>query len=207
MDKVDLRKALLANRRKIPLEKWGKINKNVVATLMLWPKFLASQTVMAYMAMKDEVSLQCLIEQAWKLGKTVAVPKMTTHFGYMNAVVIDPDTAWTEGAFGIKEPLVAVPVCPGNIELVFLSGVAFDHQGHRLGMGGGYYDRFLPQAQQAFLMGVTTDSQLVNEIPVQSYDCSVQAIVTESGIIYCNNSNKIPFNEGQAISACKQGKM
>ena len=187
MDKIDLRKALLANRRKIPLEKWGKINNSVVAILMLWPEFLASQTIMAYMAMKDEVSLQCLIEQAWKLGKTVAVPKMTTHFGYMNAVAIHPDTAWTVAAFGIKEPLVAVPVRPDTIDLVLLSGVAFDRTGHRLGMGGGYYDRFLPQAQQAFLIGVTTDSQLVSEIPVQSYDRSVQAIVTESGIIYCNN--------------------
>lgn len=206
MDKIDLRKALLVSRRSIPQQRWVEINGAVVTTLQSWPGFLAAQTIMAYMAMKDEVSLQGLIEYAWKLGKTVAVPKMTAEFGLMNAVPIQPDSIWSAGAFGIREPLGEVSLCPNNIEIIFLSGVAFDRTGHRLGMGGGYYDRFLPHAQQAFIIGVTTDSQLVGEIPVESYDRSVDALVTESGIIYCNSSKR-PFGEGPEISACKQGKM
>lgn len=197
MDKIDLRKALLAKRRAILPEKWTEINKSVGDTLLFWPKFLASQTIMVYMAMRDEVSLQCLIEYAWKIGKTVAVPKMAAEFGHMSAVAIHPDSVWNAAAFGIREPLVATPVCPGDIEIVFLSGVAFNSQGQRLGMGGGYYDRFLPHAQQAFIVGVTSDSQLVDQIPVQSYDRSVDAIVTESGIVYCNGSSrKFPVHEG-----------
>jgi 5-formyltetrahydrofolate cyclo-ligase len=190
MDKIDLRKALLVSRRSIPQQRWVEINRAVVATLRSWSGFLAAKTIMTYMAMKDEVSLQGLIEYAWKLGKTVAVPKMTAQFGHMDAVPIQPDSAWSVGAYGIREPLGGLSLCPHNIEIIFLSGVAFDRTGHRLGMGGGYYDRFLPQAWQAFIMGVTTDSQLVDEIPVKSYDRSVHALVTESGIIYCNNSSR-----------------
>ena len=187
MDKVDLRKAMLVTRRAISPGKWPKINEAVVTTLKTWPRFLRAQTIMAYMAMKDEVSLQDFIDCAWKLDKVVAVPKMTAEFGQMNAIIIQPDSAWTVAAFGIREPLAEIPICASKLDIIFLSGVAFDKNGHRLGMGGGYYDRFLLRAQQAYIVGVTTDSQLVDDIPCGPYDRSVDAIVTESGIIYCDN--------------------
>ncbi|WP_246588628.1 5-formyltetrahydrofolate cyclo-ligase [Pelorhabdus rhamnosifermentans] len=184
--KRSLRKSLLARRRQILPDDWQRLSESVVKSLINWPNFLQAQTIMAYMAMKDEVLLQSLIETAWKLGKRVVVPKMTGEFGQMNAVAIDSCSSWTVAAFGIQEPLDAPVVNPHAIDLVLLSGVAFDRQGNRLGMGGGYYDRFLSDTPQALVVGVTVSKQLVAHIPMDTYDRPVDVVITEKGFIYCN---------------------
>lgn len=185
-DKRSLRKVLLASRRQILPDEWQKLSESVVKSLINWPKFLQAQTIMAYMAMKDEVFLQPLIETAWKLGKTVVVPKMTEEFGQMNAVAINSRSSWTVAAFGIQEPIDAPVVNSSEIDLVLLSGVAFDSKGNRLGMGGGYYDRFLSDTKKALVVGVTVSKQLVAHIPMEPYDRRVDVVITEKGFIYCN---------------------
>ncbi len=190
MDKKDLRKTGLISRRQILPAEWLKIGESVTAALMSWPAFLRAQTIMVYMAMKDEVPLQNLMEQAWKLGKTVAVPKMTAEFGQMDAVAVDPDSIWTMAAFGIREPLAGKIIVPGDIDIIFLSGVFFDKQGNRLGMGGGYYDRFLARASRAFIVGVTANKQFVAHIPVETHDHPVDAVITEQGFVYSGRDSE-----------------
>jgi len=82
-----------------------------------------------------------------------------------------------KGKFGILEP--ACPVfAPEKLDLILVPGVAFDHAGHRIGRGGGFYDRLLPQ-YQAVRAGVCFDFQCLEKVPTHSHDCKMDFLVTE----------------------------
>ena len=65
----------------------------------------------------------------------------------------------------------------------------FDRRGHRMGRGGGFYDRFLARPQlRALTIGITFDQQVLAKLPVLSHDQAVQMIVTDSGIHRCRGT-------------------
>ncbi|MCK4851310.1 MAG: hypothetical protein KAT11_08165, partial [Phycisphaerae bacterium] len=62
-----------------------------------------------------------------------------------------------------------------------------DRRGHRMGRGGGFYDRFLARPQlRASTVGITFSQQIVEELPVLSHDRRVQMIITDAGVHHCN---------------------
>ena len=69
-----------------------------------------------------------------------------------------------------------------QLDLVLVPGVAFGRDGSRLGMGAGYYDRFLPQAENALLMGIAYDAFIQPNLPRDEFDVLVQLLASESGI-------------------------
>ena len=71
---------------------------------------------------------------------------------------------------------------PQQLDLVLVPGVAFGRDGSRLGMGAGYYDRFLPQAENALLMGIAYDAFIQPNLPRDEFDVLVQLLASESGI-------------------------
>ena len=84
------------------------------------------------------------------------------------------------GRFGLAQPENGVPIDPRTIDLIFVPAMAYDEGGHRLGRGGGYYDRFLSgRAPEAFRCGVAFECQVLDHIPYKEHDCSVEALVTE----------------------------
>lgn len=89
------------------------------------------------------------------------------------------------GPMGIWEPK---PYCPrlaaAELDIILVPGLAFTRDGRRIGRGGGYYDRYLAQpACRARLIGLTTDMQIVNDLPTEPHDQRVRQILTESGLI------------------------
>lgn len=96
---------------------------------------------------------------------------------------------WEEmvaGRHGIREPGAnAGRVELGEIDLVLVPGVAFDGGCHRLGRGGGFYDRFLAQAGlgRAWMLGVGFGVQLVERVPRSSHDRQVDGVVTDRAIV------------------------
>ncbi len=139
------------------------------------------------------------MEAAWQQGKRVAFPKV---FGEEMRFFEVTDFAQLEaGAFGIMEPSEAAgaePVdwrvpenrCGGKGSdtsagalLVLVPGVAFDHSGHRLGFGKGYYDRhFAACGNEATLLGVAYAFQIAEALPVEPHDLRVHYFVTEEGL-------------------------
>lgn len=79
---------------------------------------------------------------------------------------------------------------PWTLDAIFMPLVGFDREGHRLGMGGGFYDRTLaftrhwPRAVPK-LVGLGHHSQEVARLPVQPWDVSLHAIATDREVIYC----------------------
>lgn len=85
-----------------------------------------------------------------------------------------------EGAFHIMEPVGERFTDLQIIDVILIPGIAFDAQGHRLGRGKGYYDRFLSSLTSHFsplLIGVCFDFQKVSEVPVDKFDISVDEVI------------------------------
>ena len=82
----------------------------------------------------------------------------------------------------LQEPPAGSPrVAPERIDVMLVPGVAYDGEGHRLGQGRGYYDRFLAQAPRALRLGLCHDFQLVAAVPHRAGDEPVDYIVTPEG--------------------------
>ena len=86
------------------------------------------------------------------------------------------EAAWNDG----KE--VAVPKVVGQEALMIMPGVAFDRQNHRVGYGGGFYDRFLEKHPYITRVAVAFEFQMMSEVPVEPTDISPEIIVTEKEI-------------------------
>ncbi len=151
------------------------------AHLLAWPPWHDARTVALYRATPRELSLEQVLQAAWREGKRVAVPARRDDRTYAWAWA-QPDTPWRAGAFGIAEPAVPVWTNPLTLELILVPGVAFDRSGNRLGHGAGFLDRMLV-GLPARLVGCALDEQLVPRVPAQEHDIPMHALCTPSGMI------------------------
>jgi 5-formyltetrahydrofolate cyclo-ligase len=72
---------------------------------------------------------------------------------------------------------------PSIIEVAVIPGTVFDRNGHRLGYGMGFYDRFLVRAPKAIRIGLAFSGQVVERLPTQAHDIHMDIIVTEEGVM------------------------
>src|SRR6056297_2792305 len=131
-------------------------------------EFKLARVVMAYLAMPGELDPASLILSAWQEGKTVVVPKISWAERHMVAVELKSlEEGLETNSYGIEEPEGSWPHPVEEIDFVALPGLAFDRDGHRLGRGGGYYDKFLSHdAFGAVTCGLAFSQQVLDEVPV-----------------------------------------
>ncbi|VEB21727.1 5-formyltetrahydrofolate cyclo-ligase [Avibacterium volantium] len=128
-----------------------------------------------YLSFDGEISTKQLIQQLWKKNIAVYLPILHP-FSANNLLFLryHPNSSLQKNKFGILEPKLDVRnVLPTNeLDIIFTPLVAFDKQGNRLGMGGGFYDRTLQNWQQKnFLpIGLAHQCQQVDALPVESWD-------------------------------------
>ena len=118
-----------------------------------------------------------IIEAAWKAGKEVAVPKVVGQD--MVFYKLTDFSQLEKGYFGIQEPARG-EIVQWEEAMMVMPGVAFDKDNHRVGYGGGFYDRFLEKHPQVTRVAVAFDFQILAEVPTEPTDISPQLIVTES---------------------------
>lgn len=144
--------------------------------------FRQAMTIMAYTAIPPEVDLSPVLEAILAAGKTLIMPRCEAD-GMMTARRIDDLGQLTSGTYGIPEPNSDAPVVSAaEIDLILVPGMAFDASGRRLGRGKGYYDRFLSDFHGK-TMGIC--GQLMEEIPVEQHDITMDAVAVDRGIIFC----------------------
>lgn len=146
-----------------------------------------AQTIFAYAAMPDEVQTGALLSRLLEMGKRIAIPWITGK-RMMEAALVPSMEALEAGDYGIltvrEESRQIVP--PPEIDCVIVPGVAFGMDGARLGMGGGYYDTFLPKAERAVRIAAAFRCQITEDIPRLPHDSGVDWIVTEQGVFKVN---------------------
>jgi 5-formyltetrahydrofolate cyclo-ligase len=190
--KQTLRAELLAQRRQFSNEFIITQSNNMAERLYLWPLYTQAKVIMLFLSMPDEPQMSSIIERAWQQGKTVCVPHLRQQFGVMDAAKIDNIHDVVRGRFNllVPDPTKVQVVAPALIDLIVVPAVAYDHAGNRLGMGAGYYDRFIPEASQAVTIGMVWSSHIINSIPVNQYDQPVQYLLTAESIIHCAGGKK-----------------
>ena len=132
---------------------------------------------MAYAAARGELPLGRVLADALAAGKTLVLPRCAGE-GVMHGHRVDAPDRLATGAYGILEPGADCPrVEPEKIDLIFVPGTAFDVRGHRIGQGGGYYDRYLNRTR-AVRVGVCHDFALLSAVPSEAHDARMDIVVT-----------------------------
>lgn len=141
--------------------------------------FREATDIYCYIDFGGEVGTRPLMLEAWKLGKTVWVPKV--HGETMDFYEITSFDELKPGAYGILEPDAGIPASADD-GLMIMPGVAFDTNRNRVGYGGGYYDRYLELHPQLHTLALAFDMQVLFEVPAEEQDIKPQLLVTETNI-------------------------
>ncbi len=182
-DKSRLRDGLRAQRAALGKDRQQADAQQVRARIGELAAYRQARVVMAYVAIRGELSLDGVLKDVLSSGRMLVLPRCEEK-GILRACIVPDLSALERGAYGIFAPSSgAATVSPEQIDLILTPGVAFDRMGHRIGQGGGYYDRFLP-ATRALRVGVCHDFALLDEIPFEPHDARMDVIVTPSRTIF-----------------------
>ncbi len=192
MEVNSCKKQLRANYRrdinKLTLEEVCQKSSIICHRALSLPFLSEVKTIGSYASYGNEVSTCDLLIQLLERGFCLALPMVNSQEHTMEFGMVEKLTELAPGAFGIMEPRNSRCCHPGEIDLFFIPGLAFDYQGNRLGRGGGYYDRYLSNVRaDALKIGLAYQLQLVTELPVNSDDVKMDFIITEEKIITLRN--------------------
>ncbi|MBI2077501.1 MAG: 5-formyltetrahydrofolate cyclo-ligase [Euryarchaeota archaeon] len=144
-------------------------------------RFAQARRVVLYASYGSEVDTWPLMTAAHEAGRLVALPRMEGKELALHEY--RPGDTLAANAVGIPEPSVSSPrVKLDAADVVVVPGLAFDRRGHRLGYGGGYYDRLLRTSPHAYRIGLAYAFQLVDRLPSMHHDEPLDAVVTDSGV-------------------------
>ena len=162
-----------------PTERAEK-SARAVERLVQSEAFRGAETVMIYDHVGGELSLDSLLTHPAAAGKRFCYPLCVSR---TEMIAMVPG-AWQSGAYGIREPVreLSQEVPPEQIDLVVCPGTGFDPACNRMGMGGGYYDRWLPRCVNARVVMVAFEAQKVPELPTDPWDRPVEQVFTEDAV-------------------------
>lgn len=155
------------------------------ALVMNLPEVTATRAMLAFASTGTEVDLDPLLRGQIEAGVQVLIPWVEGPV-LLLAAVRDLDDELAPGFRGVREPRPGArrAVTPERVDVALVPGVGFDRHGHRLGYGGGHFDRLLATLRPGTpLIGVAYACQVVEEIPVEGHDVAVDALVTETGLV------------------------
>jgi 5,10-methenyltetrahydrofolate synthetase len=178
-----LRERILRARDALSAELRAEASAAIAKTLAARPDFIAARVVLLTLPFGSEWDSRLLLASVLERGKTAAVPRVNLERRMLDIhAVCDLAREVLPGYRGIPEPSAECPPVPlALIDWVLVPGVAFDVRGHRIGYGGGYYDRLLPTLpRSASRVAGAFELQIVDEVPTAPHDFALDAIVTES---------------------------
>ncbi len=181
--KNQLKELILEKRNSLSKDEAIEKSKKIEENLFNIDHYKKSKTVMFFVSFNSEVHTHEMIKEALK-NKTVIIPKVV-YKEIEPSVIIDFDNLIPSEKFGILEPIEIMKTAYKNIDLVIVPGAVFDKQGHRIGYGFGYYDRFLAKVPKAVKIGLAFDFQIIDKIPNHAHDVPVDLIVTEERVVEC----------------------
>ncbi|MBY4676903.1 5-formyltetrahydrofolate cyclo-ligase [Marinobacterium arenosum] len=183
-----LRRQMRAARRALTPQQQKQAAQRLLGNLCSLSYFIRAQHIALYLPSDGEIDPRPLLERCWAMGKQTYLPILhPVRHNRLWFAPYDADTIMTRNCYGIEEPdLVKAPRRPAwALDLVLLPLVAFDADGGRMGMGGGYYDRTFAYTRRTqhmrgpTLLGLAHELQKVDSLPVASWDIPLTGIVTD----------------------------
>ena len=183
-EKIQLRKRMRAQRRQLEPLAHAQAANAVLTHALSRPWFASGKRVAAYWAAGSELSLKPLLVLLLARGVLVYLPHVGTE-GDMQFLRYHDEASLTLGKHGILAPVSHLgPDRAPRLDLILLPLLAFDVQGHRLGQGGGYYDRYLQTLAAAtpLRVGIAFHFQKVDAVPAEPFDQMLHAVITDLGV-------------------------
>lgn len=182
MDKKEIRKQIkqtLASTKSTFSQEASRICGQIISSA----EYKKADTILAYMALSDEVDLSAVVSKALKDGKTVYLPHVYPETSKMDFYIFTNETPVVTGEFGIKEPVFSTSNAKfseiNENTLMLIPGRAFTKNGDRLGRGKGFYDIYLePLKNNALLKkaGVCFPCQILPELPADTTDVKMDLL-------------------------------
>ena len=180
--KLALRNRMRAVRKALPRSACEARSAEIAKRLFALPEFERAETFLTFASIRNEVRTRPGMQAAWAAGKRVALPRLVGD--ELQLHLIDSETVLVEGPFSVPEPPgMATQVEPGEVDFALVPALAVDPRGYRIGYGGGYYDKLIPQLRHACTCAVAYDFQLISEVPELPFDVAVDLVVTDERLI------------------------
>lgn len=183
----ELRKTMRQARRALSERERRHAAEALYRTLRAAPELRRARRIALYLANDGELDPAPLIRALWCMGKAVYLPVLhPVASGRLLFAEYRRETTLEKNRYGIDEPALreAKRVPAWTLDLVLAPLVAFDAEGNRLGMGGGYYDRTFAFTQapgagrKPVLLGIAHEFQRVTRLPAECWDVRLRAIAT-----------------------------
>ena len=175
MDKTELRREIRARKRAMTEEEIETRSAKLAQLFFASEAYQNAKTIYGYLPYNQEVRTVPMLERALKDGKKVAVPKV--YGDEMKFLYLDDLNAVAKGYAGIPEPIADEPVAHDETALVLMPGLAFDPQGHRIGYGGGFYDKFLAAEPHHPTLALCYEFQMLPKLDVEDHDIPVDTVL------------------------------
>lgn len=202
--KKEIRRRVRELRKQMAPEELNDRSRKIFEKVRATEEYQSAEAIFAYMAMPLEIQTREFIEKAWADGKKVAVPKTDMESHQIHFYYIENFGQVKPGVMGIPEPVTEDDqlqdqeqkestkktggscsgkgkpcLCADSDEraLMIMPGVAFDQLRHRIGYGGGFYDRYLQAHPEHPTIAVALDFQIFDQVPAKEYDIVPAAII------------------------------
>jgi 5-formyltetrahydrofolate cyclo-ligase len=185
-EKARIRREIRARRTTLPAAEARAAADEAVHRLWSLPCMARARSLALYLPAADELDCTPLAVQAWRRGRAVFLPVISG--AGLRFAPFHADSELRSNRFGILEPLTAASNWRSarQLEVIIAPLLAFDMQGHRLGMGGGYYDRTLAfrrqrsHARRPRFIALAYELQRLGALPADTWDVRLDAVVTET---------------------------
>lgn len=186
--KKNLRSEIIKKRVQMDPETLAHASSCITQSIVNTPLFQGARNILVFLSFKNEVDTSEIILAALAQGSQVFVPVVVDKNSDLKLVAYyGPQTPMRLSSYGIREPLISDQntTTIDAIDLVLAPGVAFDRMGHRMGYGGGFYDRMLEKVgrDQLWVIALAFSMQIVDEVPCDPWDALMDAIITEDEVI------------------------
>lgn len=175
MDKKALRAEIRAKKRAMTAQEIEEKSAALAKAFYETAEYKNTKTIYGYLPYNQEVRTTQMLAHALADGKQVAVPKV--YGDEMKFILLSDLSQVAKGYAGIPEPIADGPVAADPTALVLMPGLAFDPEGHRLGYGGGFYDKFLAAEPDHPTLALCYDFQMLPHLDTESYDIPVDRVL------------------------------
>lgn len=175
MNKQQLRQAIRQRKRAMTQEEIEDRSRSLCEKFLKSDDYRRCTCLYGYLPYNQEVRTWPILHQALADGKKVAVPKV--YGDEMKFIYLTDLTQVATGYAGIPEPIADDPVAEQQDALVLMPGLAFDPQGHRIGYGGGFYDKFLSREPGHPTVALCYEFQMVDHLETEQFDIPVDTVI------------------------------
>ena len=183
--KKELRKRMLERRASLDPKERERWDEEIYKHVLKSSFYKRARVIFAFVTFKGEVDTKSIIASALEDKKIVCIPKILSKEQGMDFFQIKSLSDLVEGYYGIlevKDPGEAFS--SEEIDLMFIPGLAFDKKGGRLGMGAGFYDRYIEKSKGCYpKIALAYDFQILEEVPMEEHDRRIQGIISNREII------------------------